>query len=131
MSRSRWADGTLQSTDMTDPRDPSPPPPTSSKVDYAVPTQATPRSVLRRASHVSAGILLSWGTVFVAIFFAAAEAMEASVPKWTIPVIGGAVALCAGWALLVRKRSPDFSAGRWIGVGIGLLHAGLCFYGMR
>ena len=101
----------------------NPPPP----VDYAGPRR---HDRFRRASRMFSGVVVAWFVIFLAIFFAGASAFEDKPRWWTIPAIGGTAAVCAEWAWLVRRRNPAFSAGLWIGVALGLLHAGLCFSGM-
>ena len=69
----------------------------------------------------------TWFLIFVPMFFAGGEAFESEFPWWSWPSVGAVAALCGAYAWRVRRRRPLNSAGVWIGIAIGLIHAGLCF----
>src|SRR3954451_6057913 len=85
-----------------------------------------------RAARIGGGVVGAWFIMFIAIFFGGATGFEQShVAWWAWPLVGAAAMLCAGLSWLApRRQRPETAIGIWIGIGIGRLHAGLCFVGM-
>jgi hypothetical protein len=103
-----------------DPRSPEP-------IEYTRPRGGW----FRRAARVTAVALAAFVAMFIPIFFAGGSSFEQPKTVWWAWPATGAVAVplgaCAVW---LRKSRPQVSAGIWIGIGLGLLLAGMCFSGM-
>jgi hypothetical protein len=85
-------------------------------------------STFARGMRIGGGIVGAWFVMFVAIVFGGATSFEGSgVKRWAWLLVAAAAVLCAGVGWLVRRRRPESAIGICVGVGIGLLHAGLCF----
>jgi hypothetical protein len=85
-------------------------------------------ALAQRISRWVAGAAAAWFLIFIPTFLGRASAIkENPLPRWAIPAVALTAAACGTYAWLVRRSKPDLSAGVWVGVGIGLLHAGWCF----
>jgi hypothetical protein len=103
-------------------------PPSTNPVEYHQPPRP---SVLARIARVVGMAVAAFAGMFVPIFFAGASGFEKTNSVWWAwPVTGAVALLLAGAALRMRKTRPHASAGVWIGIGLGLLWAGMCFNGM-
>jgi hypothetical protein len=100
-------------------------------MDYAPPGMPPPRrSLVRNFARFTAGVIAGFTLLFIPTFFAGADAIEGSLPKWAWPAVIATALLCAAYAWRTRRRNPPVSAGMWMGMGLGLLLAGACFTGM-
>jgi hypothetical protein len=72
----------------------------------------------------------AWFIIFIPTFLAGMASFESDPVWWSWPSVGAAVVLCGAYAWRVRRRRPFLASGTWIGIALGLLHAGLCFSGL-
>jgi hypothetical protein len=104
----------------------SPDPDSSSSTD--IPHYRT--GAFARGGRIGGGVVVTWFVMFLAILVGGLGGFEEQHARpWAWPLVGAAGVLCGGFALLLRRRRPETAIGIWIGIGIGLLHAGLCFLG--
>lgn len=103
-------------------REPDPPPP---------PLGRAPRRPygLRAVVTTFGAATGAWFVIFIPMFLAGMESFEGDPVWWSWPSVGAAAVLCGAYAWKVRRRRPFLSSGTWIGIAVGLLHAGLCFSG--
>ncbi|MBA3642289.1 MAG: hypothetical protein M3478_07255 [Planctomycetota bacterium] len=80
-------------------------------------------------AHAAGAAVGTWFFMFIPMFFAAAAAFETDTVWWSWPLMVLAALACGAFAWHMRSRNPIVSAGVWVGVALGLIHAGLCFSG--
>jgi hypothetical protein len=98
-----------------------PEPPDQQPLNYETPPPA--RSELHKLMETGTGVVGSWLMIFIATFLG----MLTGSTVAAIAIAAAAVLLSCAIAWSTRTRRPYLSTGAWIGTGVGLLHAGLCF----
>lgn len=93
--------------------------------DYG-PAKPSPARVVLR---FIAGGVFAFLLMFIAIFFAGGASFESKTVWWAWPLTAIPTVLCAALAYHWRKTRPAHAAGMWTGMALGLLLAGLCFFG--
>ncbi len=86
------------------------------------------RRPLWKFAHVFFGVVMAWAVIFATLYLGVISSFESDkLAWWAIPLTLLAIGVCMALAWWLRGRQPGFSAGIWIGTGIGLIHAGLCY----
>ena len=69
----------------------------------------------------------TWFFMFIVIVAVGVAGYESDTTWWTWPAIALAAVACGVFAWRMHTRNPLVSAGVWVGIALGLIHAGLCF----
>jgi hypothetical protein len=103
----------------------------SPQPDYEAPKPTTARpGPIRSGLAVIGAAIVAFIVMFIPTFFGGATGYEGEgVDWWSWPAVLVTAAICCAIAFSMRKSKPMIFAGAIIGVGLGLLWAGLCFTG--